>query len=220
MSAAPPPDQDAIDKEEARLMRLVNRSANRANMTKEEAEKAHLDDIERRKQELAKKAKISQIDLNPTPSVKPVQSVKLNLGETEKCLICGKSVYANEKIQLKIYEVVHSGCFRCTTCNKPLDKGAFETDVRNGKFFCGPHFKSRDQLVAISQLQEEKQTQGIQREGSFLRQLSNDSVGDPSKKDTRSLYKELVGNDEAEQLREEARQRKEVEEAKRKKRGR
>jgi len=56
----------------------------------------------------------------------------------EKCLECGKAVYASEKLAAdeKIY---HKSCFRCKKCNNVLKLGSYAS--MQGEVFCKPCFK-------------------------------------------------------------------------------
>ncbi|KAK4536836.1 hypothetical protein CDCA_CDCA10G2861 [Cyanidium caldarium] len=61
-------------------------------------------------------------------------------GSDETCSICGKLVYAAERVSTdgRIY---HNNCFRCRTCNKKLALGTYAQI--DGVLFCKPHFDAQ-----------------------------------------------------------------------------
>ena len=57
---------------------------------------------------------------------------------TQKCLVCNKSVYPVEKIEAdgKVY---HKACFRCAICKKTVNLGSYA--ALEGLIYCKPHIK-------------------------------------------------------------------------------
>jgi len=58
--------------------------------------------------------------------------------ESNKCVTCGKTVYATEKI-VADEKVFHKQCLRCSHCNCQLKLGNYAS--LSGQLFCKPHFK-------------------------------------------------------------------------------
>jgi len=58
--------------------------------------------------------------------------------ESNKCITCGKTVYATEKI-VADDKVFHKQCLRCSHCNCQLKLGNYAS--LSGQLFCKPHFK-------------------------------------------------------------------------------
>lgn len=63
-------------------------------------------------------------------------------GTSEKCTVCSKTVYLNEKIVVEDKEerkTFHKNCLRCSHCNCVLTLGNYAS--MQGIFYCKPHFK-------------------------------------------------------------------------------
>jgi uncharacterized membrane protein YqiK len=61
---------------------------------------------------------------------------------TEKCKICGKTVYATEKLvtqELKQQTIYHKLCFKCSVCSIKLDVSSYGSS--GGVIYCIPHLK-------------------------------------------------------------------------------
>ncbi|EGC29527.1 hypothetical protein DICPUDRAFT_93132 [Dictyostelium purpureum] len=59
-------------------------------------------------------------------------------GSTEKCVVCVKTVYPNDKLAAD-ERIFHKACFRCTTCNQACKLGNFAS--MESKTYCKPCFK-------------------------------------------------------------------------------
>lgn len=64
-------------------------------------------------------------------------------GTKEKCEVCQKSVYPDDKIVVD-KKLMHATCFRCTKCNTKLTLGNFT--ALEGTPYCKPHFKEAFKL--------------------------------------------------------------------------
>ena len=65
-----------------------------------------------------------------------------NLGTGDKCKICGKTVYATEKItiqELKQQSIFHKSCLKCSHCGIQLDISSFGSS--GGIIYCQVHLK-------------------------------------------------------------------------------
>jgi len=56
----------------------------------------------------------------------------------ERCLVCGKRVYLNEKLSAD-GKIFHKVCFTCAYCKSKLTLGNYS--FLSGKYYCKPHFK-------------------------------------------------------------------------------
>jgi len=56
----------------------------------------------------------------------------------EKCHVCNKTVYFQERIKVDEF-VFHTSCFKCAQCNSVLKLGNYAGLKQ--KYFCKPHFK-------------------------------------------------------------------------------
>jgi len=65
------------------------------------------------------------------------------MASNEKCLVCGKAVYAMEKLEAD-KKVFHKSCFKCSHCHAVLKLGSYA--ALSGKYYCKPHFKQLFQL--------------------------------------------------------------------------
>ncbi|CAF0733293.1 unnamed protein product [Rotaria sordida] len=54
-----------------------------------------------------------------------------------KCAVCGKTVYATEKIMVNS-KAYHKPCFRCEHCKSVLKPGNFTAN--DGKIYCKTHY--------------------------------------------------------------------------------
>jgi DNA-directed RNA polymerase subunit RPC12/RpoP len=70
-------------------------------------------------------------------------------GASDKCKVCGKTVYEMEKLQMEA-NVFHKTCFKCAKCGKVLRTGDYT--AIHGEIFCKPHYK---QLFAVKGNYEE-----------------------------------------------------------------
>ena len=60
-------------------------------------------------------------------------------GVSEKCVLCGKSVYPAERTASTTGNIFHKNCFRCTSCNKLLTPNiAFEHSTTH-RMYCKTH---------------------------------------------------------------------------------
>ncbi|KAF2076814.1 hypothetical protein CYY_001891 [Polysphondylium violaceum] len=59
-------------------------------------------------------------------------------GSTEKCIVCTKTVYPNDKLAAD-ERIFHKACFRCTVCNNALKLGNYAS--MESKSYCKPCFK-------------------------------------------------------------------------------
>lgn len=59
-------------------------------------------------------------------------------GASEKCELCGKTVYLVEKLTAD-NKVFHKSCFKCLECKKTLSAGTYAS--LQGKIYCKVHFK-------------------------------------------------------------------------------
>jgi len=59
-------------------------------------------------------------------------------GGGEKCAVCDKTVYSQEKISMDD-KSFHKECLKCKHCNKVLSTGTCAS--MNGTYYCKPHFK-------------------------------------------------------------------------------
>ena len=71
------------------------------------------------------------------------QQISKAIGEqiqkgTDKCARCGKSVFFNERNNVKHCVVFHRGCLKCERCGKVLDASDFF--VIGDSYFCRPHY--------------------------------------------------------------------------------
>merc|ERR1712000_441515 len=78
----------------------------------------------------------------PTPGTKSATPASPSSGgfkvKIEKCSVCGKSVYAMDKMVADGI-IFHKNCMKCEHCKKTLGLGNFA--ALNGKYYCKPHFK-------------------------------------------------------------------------------
>merc|ERR1711974_367114 len=70
-----------------------------------------------------------------TPSRKKSKKMPFKPIEMPKCPKCGKSVYAAEE-KLAGGHKWHTGCFKCSMCNKMLD--STNSNERDSALFCKP----------------------------------------------------------------------------------
>eukprot|EP00475_Leptophrys_vorax_P010243 TRINITY_DN16901_c0_g1_i1.p1 TRINITY_DN16901_c0_g1~~TRINITY_DN16901_c0_g1_i1.p1 ORF type:complete len:330 (+),score=83.11 TRINITY_DN16901_c0_g1_i1:99-992(+) len=56
------------------------------------------------------------------------------------CVVCNKTVYANEEVKLGENTSYHQQCFRCAHCNKIVQSTNYSQ--YNGVIYCKPHFIS------------------------------------------------------------------------------
>lgn len=63
--------------------------------------------------------------------------------QSNKCQVCGKTVYAMEKLEIE-GKAFHKACFKCETCKRSLSAGNYAS--LQGKFYCKPHLKQLFQL--------------------------------------------------------------------------
>lgn len=59
-------------------------------------------------------------------------------GSTEKCIVCTKTVYPNERLAAD-ERIFHKACFRCTVCNNALKLGNYAS--MESKSYCKVCFK-------------------------------------------------------------------------------
>ncbi|XP_076066324.1 uncharacterized protein LOC143039888 [Oratosquilla oratoria] len=59
-------------------------------------------------------------------------------GGGEKCIVCDKTVYAMEKLELQ-GKILHKSCFRCGKCNTKLSMGSFS--MGGDRMYCTTHYK-------------------------------------------------------------------------------
>jgi len=67
---------------------------------------------------------------------------KATAANTEKCVACGKTVYATERMVVEDKEdkqTFHKGCLKCSHCSVVLNLGNYA--AMKGVFYCKPHFK-------------------------------------------------------------------------------
>jgi len=60
----------------------------------------------------------------------------------DKCKICGKSVYATEKVvlnELKLQQIFHKSCLKCSVCNIKVDISNYGSAA--GVIYCKVHLK-------------------------------------------------------------------------------
>ena len=60
------------------------------------------------------------------------------MSSRDKCVICGKTAYAMEKM-VADGKTFHKTCMKCAHCNKTLGLGNFAS--LGEKYYCKPHFK-------------------------------------------------------------------------------
>ncbi|KAL0491757.1 cyclase-associated protein 1 [Acrasis kona] len=89
-------------------------------------------------------------------------------GTKEKCAVCTKSVYPDDRIVVD-NKLMHATCFRCTKCNTRLTLGNFT--ALEGTPYCKPHFKEAFKLKGkydfggkTAESGEQSQTQSAQTE--------------------------------------------------------
>ena len=58
---------------------------------------------------------------------------------SEKCVVCGKTAYAMERMVADNKIFHKTGCMKCEHCGKSLSLGNFA--ALSGKYYCKPHFK-------------------------------------------------------------------------------
>ncbi|CAF0809373.1 unnamed protein product [Brachionus calyciflorus] len=78
--------------------------------------------------------------LNSNGLLTTVQNGNSSQNQTEKCSICDKTVYAMEKTEAD-KKVYHKACFKCTSCNCPLNLPTVEFD--QNKPYCLQNCKSK-----------------------------------------------------------------------------
>ena len=66
---------------------------------------------------------------------------KLNFGGGgEPCALCGKTVYAAERLKTTSEHIFHKQCFRCTKCSSLLQLATYAEDAVTGRVYCKPHY--------------------------------------------------------------------------------
>ena len=71
-------------------------------------------------------------------------------GGGEPCVLCKGTVYPAELLRTTSDNVFHQKCFRCTKCERQLQKSNYCEDAVTGRLYCKPHFH---QLAATAGLQ-------------------------------------------------------------------
>jgi len=77
-----------------------------------------------------------------SPSSNEVANRFKGMGASDKCSVCGKTVYLTEKIVVEDKEdkkLFHKACLRCTHCQVVLSLGNYA--AMGGVYYCKPHFK-------------------------------------------------------------------------------
>jgi hypothetical protein len=92
---------------------------------------------------------INNLKATPTPrgrmekdggpnSKKAALKSMANTGGSKKCVVCEKTVYYMEKLEVD-KKLFHKQCFKCKECKKTLSAGSYAS--LEGQIFCKPHFK-------------------------------------------------------------------------------
>ncbi|NWS97381.1 MICA3 monooxygenase, partial [Mionectes macconnelli] len=62
-----------------------------------------------------------------------------NLGGSDVCYFCHKRVYVMERLSAE-GKFFHRSCFKCEYCATTLRLSSYAYDIKDGKFYCKPHY--------------------------------------------------------------------------------
>ena len=104
---------------------------------------------------------------------------------SQKCTVCGKTVYPLERQVVGKDKVCHKFCFKCLVCKRTLNAGSFY--LSGDDVLCQKHFTERKKDPDYERKQEEKR----QKEAEEQRQLAEKLRKEEEEKDKIRKAKQL-----------------------------
>jgi len=83
---------------------------------------------------------------------------------SDKCVVCGKTAYAMERIQVE-GAIFHPACFKCAFCDNKLSVGSFSKSD-DGKYYCKTHYERLFKIRGRYELDAPADYQGGQKPAS------------------------------------------------------